>query len=75
MTGYERAATAAIAAGGGVTVVLSLALTPLWGVDGAAIASACGAVVMSVLAVSLASRKLGMHLAPLRPVPVARPRL
>lgn len=60
MTVYERAFTKAVCAGATLNLLLGVALIPGSGSEGAAIAAAVSAVVMSVALVVAARRRLGI---------------
>jgi O-antigen/teichoic acid export membrane protein len=54
MSGHEGSLTRGVAVGAGLNVVLNVALVPLWGVNGSAVASAISAAASSVFLVYLA---------------------
>jgi O-antigen/teichoic acid export membrane protein len=70
MTGHERDTAKGIAVSALLNVTLNALLIPLWGIEGAALASTLSMVVWNSLLVVLVHRRLGLHataLGPLRP--------
>ncbi len=61
MTGHERDSAAATGTGALLNVVLNLALIPIWGLEGAAIATAASLIIWNLLFVILVYRRLGIH--------------
>ncbi len=61
MTGHEGEAAKGIAISALVNVVLNGALIPVWGLEGAAVATATSTVVWNVLLAVKVRRKLGIH--------------
>lgn len=72
--GRPGLASAATAAGVGVTVVLDLLLIPRMGVTGAAIASTAAYISSTVACVTLFMRKTSVHRPALRPAPTQEAR-
>lgn len=65
MTGHEASLTKTVAAGTALTVALSLALGPIWGAEGAAVALVVGLGVSDVVVVYVLWRRLGIYVAPI----------
>jgi O-antigen/teichoic acid export membrane protein len=70
MTGHERETTKSVLVGAFVNVTLNLALVPVWGMIGAAIATACTLVVWNVIMWHKARTLVGIETSPF-----VRPRL
>ena len=64
MTGYQHRATAAMAAGAALNVLLGVVLIPAYGEVGAAIAAATSLVVSNLLMVVACRRQLGLDSTP-----------
>jgi O-antigen/teichoic acid export membrane protein len=64
MTGHERDTTRSVLVGALVNVTLNLTLVPLWGMNGAAIATATTLVVWNVLMWHKARVRLGIETSP-----------
>jgi O-antigen/teichoic acid export membrane protein len=60
MTGRERIATVALAAGAGLNILIAIALIPSFGVIGAAVAAAASLVVSNIAMVFITRRQLGI---------------
>lgn len=60
MTGHERTAAGAVAAGAGITLVLSVALIPIAGIVGAALAAAASLTAWNVWLAIETRRRLGI---------------
>ena len=70
MTGHERETTKSVLVGAVVNVTLNLALVPVWGMIGAAIATACTLIVWNVIMWHKARTLVGIETSPfLRPRP------
>ena len=65
MTGFQHRATAAMAAGAGLNVLLGLVLIPGYGEVGAAIAAATSLVVSNLIMVVACRRQLGLDSTPI----------
>lgn len=65
MTGEERAAAWGIGISASVNVVAALVMVPLWGLNGAALATAGAFMLQNVVLVWLIWRRLGVHATPL----------
>jgi O-antigen/teichoic acid export membrane protein len=61
MTGHERDAAAAIGAGAVSNIVLNFALVPRWGLEGAAVAYACGMILWNIWMAVTLYEKVGIH--------------
>ena len=61
MTNYERDAAVGIGIGAALNVVLNALLIPVWGLEGAAIATVSSKIVMSVLMVIWVYKRLKIH--------------
>ena len=61
MTGYERSMTKGVAIGAAVGLILNVALIPLWGAVGAAIATSAGVAVTNLVLVRFAWRTLNIY--------------
>lgn len=58
MTGHERSTLFAVAVSSIVTVVLNILLTPLWGIEGAAVATSVSMVIWNIILIFQVQRKL-----------------
>jgi len=61
MTGFERDAAIAVGIGAILNIILNSLFIPLWGLDGAALATAISKVLCSVVMVARVYKKLGIH--------------
>lgn len=61
MTGHERLAVQGLAVGAVANVLLNLALIPLWGTTGAAVATAVSLVLWNVVQSTYVRRRLGLR--------------
>ena len=61
MTGHERDAAAAVTVSAASNIVLNLLLVPKWGLEGAAISTACSLVLLNVLSSAALLRKTGIQ--------------
>lgn len=61
MTPFERSMLSGMVLGVALNAPLAAALVPVWGVDGAAVASAAGAIGSSLAFLGLARRRLGIY--------------
>jgi len=70
MTGHERDTTQAIFLGATANVVLNFSLTPVWGMMGAALATAATLIIWNLVLWRKVYQRLGIHSSPLyRPRP------
>jgi len=72
MTGHERDAAKGAAAAAFLNVVLNAVLIPLWGIEGAALASAASLITWNILLAVLVRRRLGLHSTALGPLEFRR---
>ncbi len=72
MTGNERVTAVAVAISAGVNVILNALFIPLWGIEGAAIATTTSTVVWNVILVVQVRRRLGIDTTVLGMPPVGR---
>lgn len=61
MTGYEKDAALGSAIGVTLSILLGLALIPVWGIEGAALANAAGVAVWNIMLSVTVRRRLGLH--------------
>ncbi len=61
MTGHERDTTKSIFIGAVVNVILNFSLTPIWGMTGAAIATACTLIVWNVIMWRKVRKRIGIE--------------
>jgi len=61
MTGYERDSARGVAIGAGVNIVLNSTFIPVWGIEGAACATAISMIVWNILLVIWVYKRLGIH--------------
>jgi len=61
MTAYERVAAVSIGIGAALNILFNATLIPIWGLEGAAIATASSTVVWNALMVIWVYKKLGIH--------------
>ena len=61
MTGYERDSARGVAIGAGINIVLNLTFIPVWGIEGAACATAISMIVWNILLVIWVYKRLGIH--------------
>ena len=73
MTGFQQRATAAMAAGAALNVLLCIVLIPAYGEVGAAIAAATSLIVSNVIMVVACRRRLGLDSTPIGWRPSALP--
>ncbi|MGG6270691.1 flippase [Leptolyngbya sp. AN03gr2] len=64
MTGYERYTLISVAVGGGLNIVLNTYLIPLWGIEGAALATSASILCGNITNIVWVSKKLGIHSSP-----------
>lgn len=65
MTGHERVAAGGLALGAVVNLILNGVLIPIWGINGAAVATGVSLVVWNIFLVRQVRRKLGVATTPL----------
>jgi O-antigen/teichoic acid export membrane protein len=65
MTGHERDTTRIVVIGAIVNVVLNFSLTPLWGMTGAAVATASGLVTWNLIMRRQVRKRIGIEPSPL----------
>jgi len=61
MTGHERLSVKGVGIGAGLNIVLNFLLIPIWGVSGAAIATATSMIVWNVILAIYVKRKLSIN--------------
>ncbi|OGL42966.1 MAG: hypothetical protein A2042_03140 [Candidatus Schekmanbacteria bacterium GWA2_38_11] len=61
MTGYERDAAICTGVSGVLNVVLNMVLIPIWGIEGAATATASSVIVLNLLLAIWAYKRLGIN--------------
>lgn len=61
MSGNERSAATGVGLGAALNVGLNAALIPVFGIEGAAVATASSTIVWNLLLVMFTSKKLGIH--------------
>lgn len=67
MSGYERLTALTVSAGAGANLLLLALLVPIWGLNGAALASAVALVSWHLVLWRLAIRKIGINTLPILP--------
>jgi O-antigen/teichoic acid export membrane protein len=68
MTGHQRDTAKVVALSALVNVALNALFIPLWGIEGAALASALSMIMWNILLAVLAHRRLGLHATALGPL-------
>jgi len=61
MTGYERDTAMGVGIAAAVNVVLNTILIPLWGIEGAAIATVAGLIIWNIILLMRVRKKLGLN--------------
>ncbi|MGH7006216.1 MAG: polysaccharide biosynthesis C-terminal domain-containing protein, partial [Alphaproteobacteria bacterium] len=65
MTGHERDTTRIIFVGATLNVVLNVSLTPIWGMTGAAIATASGLIIWNLIMRHQVRKRTGIEPSPI----------